>query len=419
MLATMAPAPTSLWRHRDFLLLWSGETTSQVGTRVGQVAAPLLAVTTLGATPWQMGLLTAAQTAGFLLIGLLAGVVLDRVRRVPVMVAADLVRFALLVTVPVAWWAGVLGYLQLLVVTFLVGLATVFFDVAYQSVLPSLVGRGYLVEGNGKLESTRAAAESGGPALGGGLVALVGGAAAIGVHAVSYLVSAAAIGRIRRREPAPDPTGTTVRAEIVEGLRYVLGHRLLRPIVLCTGTANLAGGTLLAVLVLFLVRDLGLDASLVGLVLAAPGLGGLAGALTATWWSRRFGAAGAIVLPLLCTTPPMLLLPVAGPGPLVLLAVVALFAENYGGVVYNVAQVSFRQAICPDRLLGRMNASIRFLVWGTIPLGGLLGGALGEVLGTRATLLVAAVGMLLAPAWVLFSPLRGMRDLPAPATTGG
>lgn len=408
----------SLWRHRDFLHLWAGETASQAGTRVGQVAAPLLAATALGATPWQMGLLTAAQTAGFLMIGLVAGVVLDRVRRIPVMVAADLVRFGLLVTVPIAWWSGSLGFAHLLTVTFLAGLATVFFDVAYQSVLPSLVGRAHLVEGNGKLESTRAAAEAGGPALGGGLVHLVGGAAAVGVHAAGHLVSAAAILRIRAVEPAPPRSGATVRAEMAEGLRFVLGHRLLRPIVACTATANLASGVSLAVLVLFLVRDLALPASLVGLLLAATGVGAVAGALTAGIWTRRLGQARTIVLALAVTAPFALLVPAAGPGPLLALAAAGLFAEGYGAVVYNVAQVSFRQAVCPDRLLGRMNAGVRFLVWGTIPLGGLLGGALGGWIGPRATLVVAAAGILLAPAAVLLSPLRRLRDLPTGVAAG-
>ncbi|GAA1399119.1 MFS transporter [Pseudonocardia kongjuensis] len=405
-------ATGALWRHRDFLLLWGGETTSQVGTRIGQLAAPLLAVTALGATPWQMGLLTAAQTAGFLLIGLPAGVVIDRVRRVPVLVAADLVRFALLVTVPIAWWYEVLGFGHLLLVTFLAGLATVFFDVAYQSVLPSLVGREHLVEGNGKLESTRAAAEAGGPALGGGLVQLVGGAIAIAAQAAGHLVSAIAISRIRTTEPAPARTGTTVRAEIVEGLRFVVGHRLLRPIVLCTASSNLAGGILLAVLVLFLVDDLGLPEVGVGAAVAAVGVGGLAGALTAGAWTRRLGQARTIVVSLLVTTPFVLLIPLGGPGPLILLTAVGLFADGYGGVVYNVAQVSFRQAICPDRLLGRMNAGVRFLVWGTIPVGGLIGGGLGELLGPRGALLVACCAQLLSLLPLLLSPLRRLRDLP-------
>ena len=251
-----APGSGSLWRHRDFLLLWAGESTSQVGTRIDEVAIPLLAVTVLGATPWQMGLLTAAQTAGFLLIGLLAGVVLDRVRRFPIMIAADLARFALLATIPLAAWLGVLGYPLLLVVALVTGLGTVFFDVAYQSVLSSLVGRAQLVDGNGKLESTRAAAAAGGPALGGGLVQLVGAAGAVLVDTVSYLISAALLAWIRTLEAPPEPAGTSICAEIGAGLRFVWGHRLLRPIVLCTGTPNLFTGVMQAALALFLARDL-------------------------------------------------------------------------------------------------------------------------------------------------------------------
>lgn len=410
------PRPGSLWRHRDFLLLWSGESASQVGTRIGEIAIPLLAVTVLGVTPWQMGLLTAAQTAGFLLIGLLAGVVLDRVRRFPVMIAADLARFALLATIPVAGWFGVLGYPHLLGVAFLAGLCTVFFDVAYQSVLPSLVGRAHLVEGNGKLESTRAAAAAGGPALGGGLVQLAGAAGAVLVDALSYLVSAVVLSRIRAVEPAPRPSGTSVPTEIGEGLRFVLGSRLLRPIVLCTGTANLFTGVMQAALALFLARELAQPAGVVGLVLAATGVGAVLGAVTAGAWTRRLGQARTIVGSLLVTSPVMLLIPLAQPGALLGAAALGLLALGYGSVVYNVAQVSFRQAVCPDHLLGRMNASVRFLVWGTIPLGGLLGGALGESVGPRTTLLVVAAGNIAAPLWVLASPLRRLRDLPTGST---
>jgi MFS family permease len=410
----MAPGRTTLWRHRDFLLLWSGETVSQLGTTIGKIALPLVAATALGATPWEMGLLTAATTAAFLLVGLPAGALLDRVRRRRVMIAADLARFALFGWVPLAWWLGVLTFPQLVVVALLGGVATVFFDVAYQSVLPSVVGREGLVEGNTKLESTRAAAEAAGPALGGGLVQLVGAATAVVLDALSFLVSAAALARMRGREEVPAPSGRSLRADIGEGMRFVLGHRLLRAITACTGTANLFGGVLLAVEVLYLATELDLAPGLIGLVLSAGGVAGVAGAVTAGRWIRRFGQ-GRVVVGALLVTGPLVLLVAAGSA---VLFAVGLAALAYGAVLYNVAQVSFRQAICPDRLLGRMNASIRFLVWGTIPLGGLLGGALGELLGLRATLLVAAVGTVLAPAWVLFSPLRRLRDLPSDATAG-
>jgi MFS family permease len=399
----------SLWRHRDFLLLWSGETVSHVGTMVSHLALPLLAATALGAGPWEMGLLTAAERAAFLLVGLPAGVLMDRVRRRRVMIAMDVARFALLATVPVAWWCRMLTFTQLIVVALLAGVATVFFDVGYQSVLPSVVGRAALVEGNAKLESSRAGAEAAGPALGGGLAQLVGAAAAALLDALSYLVSAWCLARMRTVEPRPQRVaGRSLRAEMAEGLRYVLGHPLLRPIAACTGTANLFAAMLLAVSVLFLARELGLPAGLVGLVLAAGSVGGVLGAVTASRWIRRYGQGRVLVAALVAAVPVGFLFPF-GAVPFA----VAWFGVSYSGVVYNVAQVSFRQAVCPDRLLGRMNASIRFLVWGTFPLGGLLGGALGELLGLRATLLVVAVGFALAPMWLLFSPLRRLRDLPS------
>jgi MFS family permease len=408
----------TLWRHRDFLLLWSGETVSQVGTMVSHLALPLLAATALGATPWEMGLLVAAERGAFLLVGLPAGVLLDRVRRRPVMIAADVARFALFGSIPLAWALGVLTFAQLLVVALLGGVATVFFDVGYQSVLPAVVGRAGLVEGNAKLETTRAAAEAAGPALGGGLVQLAGAASAVLLDAVSYLASAAFLAGMRTREPVAerDPA-RSLRADMAEGLRYVLGHPLLRPIALCTGTGNFFSGVLSAVSVLFLVRELGQPPGVVGLVMAAGSTAGVLGAVTASSWIRRFGQGRTVVTALLVTGPLALVLPLTSPGAGLAWFALGMAAVMYGAVVYNVAQVSFRQSVCPDHLLGRMNASIRFLVWGTIPLGGLLGGALGELLGLRATLLVTAVGLVLTPVWVLASPLRRLRDLPADAQT--
>ena len=408
----------TLWRHRDFLLLWSGETVSQLGTMVSHLALPLLAATALGASPWEMGLLVAAERAAFLLVGLPAGALLDRVRRRPVMIAADLVRFLLFASIPVTWWFGALTFAQLVAVALLAGIATVFFDVGYQSVLPSVVGRAGLVEGNAKLESTRAASETAGPALGGGLVQLVGAANAVLLDALSYLVSAAFLVRMRTPEPPParDPA-RSLRGDMAEGLRYVLGHPLLRPIALCTGTANLFSGVLHAVAVLFLARDLSQPAGVIGLVLGAGSAGGVLAALTAGQWIRRLGQGRTLVTAPLVTAPITLALPLTTAGAGLAWFAAGWFAVAYGGVVYNVAQVSFRQSVCPDRLLGRMNASIRFLVWGTIPIGGLLGGALGELFGLRATLLVTGVGFVLAPLWVLLSPLRRMRDLPAGALT--
>ncbi|SFQ33524.1 Predicted arabinose efflux permease, MFS family [Amycolatopsis arida] len=403
----------SLWLHRDFRRLWAGDTVSQFGTFVGHTVLPLLAATVLAATPAQMGLLTAAEHAAFLLLGLPAGVWVDRVRRRTLMLAADAVRGTLLLTVPLAWWAGALTLTHLVVVALLVGACTLFFDVSYQSYLPFLVGRDRLVEGNTKLQASQSVAQVTGPGIGGLLVQAVGAATAVTATGLSYLASAGWLLRIRAREPRPvRAEGTRLRTEVAEGLRFVFGDRALRAITGYTASANFAGAAFTAVEVLFLTRHLGLPAAAVGTVLAAGGAGSVLGALTAGWWTRRIGQARAIWLVPLLTAPAMFLVPLSAPGWRIGLVVAGLVVTGYGIVVYNVAQISYRQALCPDHLLGRMNASIRCVVWGTLPLGALAGGLLGEWIGVPATVWVAAAASTVAVAWVLCSPLRTMRDVP-------
>jgi predicted MFS family arabinose efflux permease len=317
--------------------------------------------------------------------------------------------------VPVAWWAGVLTIWQLYAVAFTVGVFTVFFSVAYQSYLPHLVGRDNLVEGNAKLESVRALAQLGGPALAGQLVRLLTAPVALLVDAVAVGTSALFVARIRRREekPARRPDANVWR-EVGEGLRFVLGHRLLRAVAMCTGTANFfIGGAFSAMLILFLQRVIGLDAGAIGVVLAIGSIGGMLGAFLARRTAQWLGQGPVIWLSVALTTPFTLLMPlVAEPGWRLWLAAALWAVVGYGVVVYNVTQVSFRQALTPDQLLGRMNATMRFIVWGALPLGAFVGGVLGEWLGVRAALLVAALGGSLAFLPVLLSPLRTMRTLP-------
>lgn len=414
----MRPRHTSLLFPRDFRLLWIGESVSQFGTWITQTSVPLLAALVLAATPLQMGLLTAAQEAAFLLIGLPAGVWVDRLRRRPLMLGADLGRAALLLSVPIAWWLGVLTIWQLIVVGLLVGVLTVFFDLAYQSYLPTLVGREHLVEGNSKLQASLSVAMVSGPALGGGLTQLVGAANAVLADALSYLVSAWCLWRIRTVEPTPERVARPgLVPEIVEGLRFVFGNRSLRGTVGATGAWNFFNNIVTVVVILLLTRDLHLAPGLVGLLMASYGVGGVLGALTAGRIAVRIGQARTIWVSLVVTAPGLLLVPLAEPGWRLALFPIGYLVAGFGAVVYNVAQVSFRQAICPDRLLGRMNASVRFVVWGTLPLGGLAGGALGQLIGVRETVWVGAIGTALAPVFVLCSPLRRLRDLPSePAT---
>ncbi|WP_414170442.1 MFS transporter [Streptoverticillium reticulum] len=414
----MSPLPRvaagGLLRMREFRFLLAGAAAGQAGAQVTLVALPLVAVLELDAPAFQVGLLTAAETAAFLLVGLPAGAWVDRMRKLPLLIRADVVRALAMATVPLAGAAGVLTMAQLYAVALVTGVATVFFDVAHQSYLPQLLPRDRLVAGNGALEAVRSTSQVAGPGIGGGLVQLVGAHLAIVANAFGYALSALFLLGIRRPESTPEPApGASLRADIAEGLRFVLGHPLLRVIAVTTALGNFFTAVLMATQTVFLVRVAGLEPAALGLMLSVSAVGGLAGALCAGRLAGRFGQARIIWLSPLVTGPFALLWPLSGKGTTALFAL-ASGVVFFGAVVYNVAQVSFRQSLCPPRLLGRMNATLRFLMWGTLPLGALAGGAVAGAYGTRAALWLCAAGFLLVPLPLLLSPLRRMRDLPAP-----
>lgn len=406
-----------LWRHPGFLKLWVGQTISIFGSAITGLALPLAAVLLLDAGPAQMGLLGAADFAPFLLVGLFAGVWVDRLSRRRVLIAGDVGRALLLLTIPLAALLGALRMEQLYVVGFLTGVLTVFFDVAYQSFLPSLVQREQLVEGNSKLEVSRSVGNIAGPGLAGALVQLVTAPLAILLDALSFLVSACFLAWIRAPEVVRQAEQRrSMWNEIGEGLRIVLGNPLLRSIAGCTGTSNLFSSTLYSLYVLYVTRELGVTPALLGLVFSVGSAGGLLGALLAGRAARTFRLGPTIVVSGGMTGVATLLILLAR-GPLfavVPLLAAAQFLVGLGVPIYNINQVSLRQAICPHRLQGRMNATMRFIVWGTLPIGALIGGALGERIGLWPTMAVGAIGMLLAPLWVYFSPVRSLREQPAP-----
>lgn len=409
---------TGLWRQPDFLKLWAGQTVSQFGSQITLLALPLVAALTLRATPARMGLLGAVEFAPFLVLGLFAGVWVDRLPRRQILIAADLGRAAALLIVPAAAWLGALRMELLYAVALATGCLTVFFDVAYQSFLPALVGRRELVEGNSKLEISRSAAQVAGPGVAGGLVQLVTAPLALLVDALSFLVSGLFLIAIRGREEAPAAPAErrSVRAEIAEGLGVVFGNPTLRAIAACTATLNLFSSISGAVFILYLTRELALGPGLLGLIFAASNIGVLLGAGAAGAVARRFGAGPTVIGAALLAGLGALPVPFAA-GPLAVVVPVLIAAQTVmfvSGVVYNITQVSLRQAITPDRLLGRMNATMRFIVWGIMPLGMLIGGALGSTIGLRPTLIVGALGGLLAFLWPLRSPLRSLRAHPAP-----
>ncbi|MBP2406644.1 enterobactin exporter EntS [Streptomyces netropsis] len=416
MSSSVKPVCSGLLRNYDFRLLLSGAAVSQVGAQVTVVALPLVAVIELDASPMEVGLLTAAETAAFLLVGLPAGAWVDRMRRLPLLIRTDVVRAVTMLSLPLAAWAGALTMAQLYVAALITGVATVFFDIAHQSYLPGLLPREQLVAGNGALETARSSAQVAGPGLGGALVQLLGAPVALLADAIGYLVSALFLRGIRAREPQPAPVvGVPLRAQVAEGLVFVLRHPVLRMIACATGVANFFSAMLMSVQTVFLVRELDLPPGVLGLMLSASAVGGLAGALCAGPLARAVGQARIIWLSTVVTGPFALLWPLAGHGAAAVWFALASAAVFFGAVVYNVAQVSFRQLLCPDALLGRMNATLRFMVWGTMPLGAVLGGAVASAAGPRAAVWVCAAGFLLVPLPLLLSPLRRLRDLPAPA----
>lgn len=410
---------TGLWRHSDFRRLWAGQTVSLFGSQVTFLALPLTAVLSLKANAAQMGILGAVEFAPFLLIGLFAGVVVDRLRRRPILIVADFGRALILLSIPIAALLGGLTMLQLYAAGFLTGVLTVFFDVAYQSYLPALVSREALVEGNSKLGMSDSLARIGGPGVAGALVQLLTAPIAILADAASFIVSVISLVLVRAREPEP-VAGSERRGvfrEIGEGLRVVLGNPLLRSIAGCTGTSNLFSNITQAVFLLYATRSLSISPGLIGLIYAIGSAGALAGAMLAGKTARRAGLGVAIWSSIFLGSVAGLLVPFATK-PLAVALPLLIGAElfmGYGSTVYNINQVSLRQTITPDRLLGRMNASMRFIVWGTIPLGSLIGGALGVQIGLRPTLFVGALGSLLSVLWLLFSPVRTLREHPKAA----
>jgi MFS family permease len=406
---------TTVWRNGDFLRLWTSETISLFGTHITALALPLAAVLTLDATAAEVGILNAARFVPFVAVTLFAGVWVDRYRRRPILTQANLGRALLIGLVPLGAYLGYLRMEYLYAVALLVGILTVFFDLAYQAYLPSLVSREELTDANSKLQASASAAEAGGPGLGGVLVHLLTAPYALLVDAVSYLVSALTLSTIRRREPDPDrnsapPAFAAIRA----GFAFMLRNRYLRPIAGEAASFNLFEQAILTVFVIYAVRELDLSVAVLGVIVSTGAVGAVLGSLLAAYPARRFGLGPTIVgsMALACTAP--LLLPVAGghgSSPVVL-PMLAFFFYGVGLGVSGVHAVTLRQAITPDRIFGRVNASYRFFTYGAIPLGALFGGFLATAAGLRLALLVSAVGLVTSLAWVVFSPVTKLRTMP-------
>jgi MFS family permease len=408
-----------LWRNPDFLTFWTGETFSQVGAQITQLALPLTAVYTLKISTAGLGLLNAASFAPFLGFSLLIGVWVDRLRCRPLMIASNVGRCVLVGSIPLLalLHALHLGYLYLAALA--IGVLTVLFNVAYQAYLPALVDRDNLVEANSKMQVTSSVAQIGGPGLAGLLIQLLSAPLALSVNAGTYLLSLGTLAGIRRPEPAPAPRERRrFWHEIGEGLRFVFADGRLRACALQSGVYNLFWMSLQTLFLLYAARRLHLSAGAIGLILSTGAMGSLLGSLAASRVKTILGLGPAIVAEVaLCCLAPVLIPLAAGPRPMVTgLFVAAIALAGLGATMANVHIISLRQTITPDVMLGRMNASYLFVSWGCLPLGGLLGGALGGTVGLRDGLFLTAAGFTIAIALIVFSPIPRLRDLPAKVT---
>lgn len=402
-----------LLRKRDFRLLWIGETTSTLGTAVTRVALPLVAISELHANTFAVAALSAAAWAPWLVLGMPAGAIIDRRRRKPVMLWCDAASILLFASIPIAHWTGLLSLAQLFAVAGGAGVAAVFFTTAYTAYLPHILEPDERDEGNAKIFGSAAAANLVGPGLAGLVARIVGAATALLADAISFVVSMVCLWRIRTPEPAPTTyVSSTLRREIVDGVRFTATDSYLRTLTIWGGLANLSFTATQSLLVLFLIRTVEVDAATAGLVLAATGVGGIVGAAASTAVCRRVGTGYGLLLCELATAPFGLLIPLTHSGFGLAFVIVGTVVPAAGVAAGNVIQQSFTQNYCPPHMLGRLSATRNVFNYGTMPIGAVLAGSLGASIGVRPTLWITTAILIVAGTLLIVSPIRRGRNLP-------
>jgi MFS family permease len=404
-----------LLRGADFRNLWLGQTVSLFGDQVTLIALPLAAVLVLHASAPEMGYLTAAELIPHLLFSLPAGAWLERVeRRRWLMIAADVGRAGLLVSIPIAYGLDALTFAQLYAVAFLAGTLAVVFDISYMTLYVAVTKREDYVEANSLLNGSRAFSNVAGPSLGGVLVQILSAPAALLVDAFSYVGSAIFLGRIRATEPPLEPAKGGMFTQVREGMRFIFRHDILRPSLISVATLNFFNFVFAALFILYATRELHVRAGALGLVLGAGAVGGMLGALLTGRLSRRLGVGPAFVLGMVLFPAPLLLVPLAGGPKTVVLAMLfaAEFLSAFGVMILDITAGAIIVAFTPDRLRSRATGALRFVNYGVRPLGALTGGALGAAFGLRPTLWFAAAAGVLGVLWLVPSPVPKLLKLP-------
>jgi MFS family permease len=412
-----SPFQGSLWNHRDFLKFWIGDTVTQFTGQITDLALPTVAVLTIQVTAFQLGVMNALGFIAFPTLGLFVGVWMDRIRRRKVMIAVNLIEAATLATVPATFLLGMLGLNQLYAVSLIMGICTLFFDVAYQSYLPSLVNREAVIEGNQKLQVSASAAQVTGPSIASAMMQFLGAALSIAWDAFGTLVAAVLLIAIGKPETKPEHSASDGErhffAEMKEGIEVIFGNSLLWTQAGCTGTYNLGTNIFGVAILLYAYRILGISKGVIGIIFSIGAVGFLIGALFCSAITQRLGLGRTIALASACGFG-LLIAPVARGNLAVLIIAAAFFIVGLGNPIYNINQVSLRQVITPNRLQGRMNATMRTLVWGTIPVGSLLGGIFSTELGIVPTLIVGGLIAGGSFLWIALGPILGLEKPPEP-----
>lgn len=409
----MPSKPKNLWRHQDFLKLWSAQATSVFGSQLASLAYPLTAILVLQATTFQVGMLQATGTASAAVVGLFAGVIADRVRRKPLLIISDLSRALLTLTIPIAAVFGVLHIEQLYITAFLIGTFSILSDVAGMAFLPSLLEKEQLVEGNSKFGTTESIALIAGPSLSGVLVQILTAPLAIFVDAVSFFVSAIFVWQIRVPEILVEKERQSIWTEIGEGLRFVYGNPILRPLAESIALYFLFRQISLTLFTLYAVRQLHLEPVWLGVIFSALGFGFLLGALTVKNITGRFGIGRTLLGANLINIFALALIPLANGSTFLIVVLLAAshFLHAFGVQVNGINLMSVRQTLTPNHLQGRMTASFRFVNVGMMMFGAIIAGVSGEWIGLRETLAIGAVGMTLPFLRLLFSPVSKLNTI--------